>query len=66
MNGMRLPTTMPLKMNTLADKRSRITNFNQAVDTYNTWASNSNRHAIVTEEIISNRIDTERLIYVNK
>jgi hypothetical protein len=53
-------------MNTLADKRSRITNFNQAVDTYNTWASNSNRHAIVTEEIISNRIDTERLIYVNK
>tara|TARA_R110002153_G_scaffold35369_3_gene105238 strand:- start:2480 stop:3472 length:993 start_codon:yes stop_codon:yes gene_type:complete len=66
MNGMRLPTTMPLKMNTLADKRSRITNFNQAVDTYNTWASNGNRHAIVTEEIISNKIDTERLIYVNK
>jgi len=65
-NSMRLPTTMPLKMNTLADKRSRTTNFNQAVDTYNKWASAGNRHAIVTEEIISDKIDTERLIYVDK
>lgn len=62
----RLPSTMPMKMNTISDKRSRITNFNQAVETYNNWALKGNKHAIVTEEIISNKIITEKQIYVNK
>ena len=63
---LRLPSTMPIKMNTMANKRSRVTNFDQAVETYNNWALKGNRHAIVTEEIISDKIDTERQIYVNQ
>ena len=62
----RLPTTMPIKMNTMANKRSRVTNFDQAVETYNDWALKGNRHAIVTEEIIRNKIDTEKQIYVDQ
>ncbi len=62
----RLPTTMPIKMNTMANKRSRVTNFDQAVKTYNDWALKGNRHAIVTEEIIRNKIDTEKQIYVDR
>ena len=61
----RLPTTMPLKMNTMANKRSRVTNFDQAVETYNSWALKGNRHAIVTEEIIKNKVDTEKQIYAD-
>ena len=62
----RLPTPMPIKMNTMANKRSRVTNFDQAVKTYNDWALKGNRHAIVTEEIIRNKIDTEKQIYVDQ
>ena len=62
----RLPNTMPIKMNTMANKRSRVTNFDQAVKTYNDWALKGNRHAIVTEEIIKNKIDTEKQIYVDQ
>ena len=62
----RLPTSMPIKMNTMADKRSRVTNFDQAVAVYNTWASKGNRHQAVTEETIRNRIDTENKIYADK
>jgi len=65
-NTKRLPTPMPLKMTTMANKRSRVTNFDQAVETYNTWALKGNRHAIVTEETIKNKIDTEKEIYANK
>lgn len=64
--SLRLPDTMPIKMNTMSDKRSRITNFNQAVETYNNWALKGNKYAIVTEETISNKIHTEKQIYVGK
>jgi hypothetical protein len=63
---LRLPSTMPIKMNTMANKRSRVTNFDQAVETYNNWALKGNRHAIVTEETIINKIDTEKQIYVDR
>ena len=62
----RLVTRIPIKMNTMADKRSRVTNFNQAVDVYNSWASKGNRHEVVTEETIRNKIDTENQIYADK
>lgn len=64
--SLRLPSSMPIKMNTMANKRSRVTNFDQAVKTYNDWALKGNRHAIVTEEIIRNKIDTEKQIYVDQ
>ena len=63
---LRLPGTIPIKMNTMANKRSRVTNFDQAVETYNNWALKGNRHAIVTEEIISNKIATEKQIYADQ
>lgn len=62
----RLPTRMPIKMNTMANKRSRTTNFDQAVERFNKWALRGNRHAVITEEIISNKMQTEKQIYVNK
>jgi len=64
--NLRLPSTMPIKMNTMANKRSRVTNFDQAVETYNSWALKGNRHAIVTEETIKNKIDTEKQIYAGQ
>jgi len=63
--SLRLPSSMPIKMNTMANKRSRVTNFDQAVETYNNWAIKGNRHTIVTEETISNKIDTEKQIYAD-
>jgi hypothetical protein len=62
----RLCSTMPIKMNTMANKRSRVTNFDQAVETYNNWALKGNRYAIVTEETIINKIDTEKKIYADQ
>lgn len=62
----RLPTPMPLKMNTMSDKKKRVTNFTDAVDVYNTWASKGNRHAIVTEEIIKNKVNKEKQIYADQ
>jgi hypothetical protein len=64
--SLRLPSLMPIKMNTMANKRSRVTNFDQAVETYNNWALKGNRHTIVTEETISNKIDTEKQIYADR
>ena len=63
---LRLPTTLPIKMNTMANKRSRVTNFDQAVETYNNWALKGNTHAIITEKTIINKIDTEKQIYADK
>ena len=64
--SLRLPSSMPIKMNTMANKRSRVTNFDQAVETYNNWALKGNRHTIVTEETISNKIDIEKQIYADR
>jgi predicted DNA-binding protein len=63
---LRLPTTMPIKMNTMADKRSRVTNFDQALEIYNTWASVGNRHPEITTECIDKKIISEEKIYVDK
>ena len=57
---------MPLKMTTMSDKQKRVTNFSNAVDVFNTWALKGNRHAIVTEETIRNKVDTEKQIYADK
>ena len=62
----RMPTTMPLKMNTMLDKQKRITNFFDAVDVYNRWASTSNRHAEINEEHLVDTIAKELAIYADK
>jgi len=62
----RLPTLMPLKMNTMKDKQKSVTNFTDAVDVFNSWASKGNRHSMVTEDKIQHRILEERQIYVDR
>lgn len=58
-----LVNTIPVKMNTLQDKQNRITNFDDAVDMYNTWATGTNGHPQLTQQIIKNRILEEDIIY---
>jgi len=58
-----LVNTIPVKMNTLQDKQNRITNFDDAVDMYNTWATGTNDHPQLTQQIIKNRILEEDIIY---
>ncbi len=62
----RMPTTMPLKMNTMLDKQKRVTNFFDAVDVYNRWASTGNRHAEINEEHLVDTIANELAIYADK
>ena len=62
----RMPTTMPLKMNTMIDKQKRVTNFFDAVDVYNTWASKGNRHQPLTEDGLVDTIAKEQSIYADK
>lgn len=59
----KLPSSLPIKMNTLQDKQKRVTNFDDAVDMYNTWAIGTNGHPQLTQQIIKNRISEEDIIY---
>jgi len=61
----RLPTTIPIKMNTLSDKISNVKNFDQAVSVYNKWTNNSNRHTKVTNESLAIKVKQEDSIYAN-
>ena len=59
----KLPNGIPIKMNTLHDKKKRINNFKDALDTYNDWASKTNTHDVITEKQIQDRIKNENGIY---
>lgn len=61
--NLRLPTVLPLKMNTMADKRSCVINFDRAIETYNIWASKSNRYNEISDQYINNKIFNEQQIY---
>ena len=62
----KLVTGIPVKMNTLQDKKKRIKNFDNAVSVYNKWANATNSHRPVTEEHLTQQISEENTIYVNK
>ena len=62
----RLPSVMPLKMNTMLDKQKRVLNFFDAVDVYNTWASTGNKHQPITEEGLVDTIANELAIYADQ
>ncbi len=49
----------------MRDKQKSVTNFLNAIDVFNSWASKGNRHSIVTEDKIQHRILKERQIYVD-
>ena len=62
----KLVTGIPVKMNTLQDKKKRIKNFDNAVSVYNKWANATNSHRPITEEHLTQQISEENTIYVNK
>jgi len=61
-----MPTGIPIKMNTLEDKKKCVLNFNRALDQYNTWASKGNRHPELSKDDINQKINIERQIYVDR
>ena len=61
----RLLWGVPLKMNTLLDKRNKIENFSECVDRYNEWCKESNYYQRVTTDILEERIERENKFYGN-
>lgn len=59
----KLPTEIPVKMNTMQDKQKRITNFDDAVEVYNSWTTTTNSHIPISHENIAQRISLENKIY---
>jgi len=62
----KLVNGLPVKMNTLQDKKKGIKNFDNAVSVYNKWANATNSHRPITEEYLTQQISDENTIYVNK
>ena len=54
---------MPIKMNTLEDKRKKVINFSSCLDMYNTWAESSNEFPKIWVDDISKKIAKENKIY---
>ena len=65
-NCKQMPSRIPIKSNTMSDKLEKVLNFNKALDKYNTWASKTNRHPVITQEHIAKKITNESRIYVDK
>lgn len=54
---------IPVKMNTLEDKRNKVTNFEEVVSLYNDFAKTKNNYEVLTEEVINQRIAEENKFY---
>ena len=61
----KMPNGIPVKMNTMQDKKKRIINFDDAVDRYNKWTNTTNRHIPISQEDITKNIVQENKIYVD-
>jgi hypothetical protein len=59
----KMPSTIPVKMNTMQDKQKRVVNFDDAVEVYNKWTSTTNSHMPISQEDIAQRVSTESKIY---
>lgn len=62
-NAGRLISTIPHKMNTLADKSKKVQNFNTLIEVYNNWAENRNDVETISLEQIENQIVKENQLY---
>lgn len=62
----KLPNGIPIKMNTMADKKNSIINFEDTRSTYNKWAKNSNQYQTISKESLDKRIAAEKLLYDNQ
>lgn len=59
----KMPTLMPIKMNTMQDKKRRVLNFDDAVEVYNKWTTTTNSYMPISQQDIARIISTERKIY---
>jgi hypothetical protein len=59
----KLPSKIPVKMNTMQDKQKRVINFDEAVEVYNKWTTTTNSHIPISHEDIARIISTESKIY---
>ena len=59
----KLPTTIPVKMNTMQDKQKCVINFDDAVEVYNKWSTTTNSHMLISQEDIAQRVSAESKIY---
>ena len=59
----KLVNRIPLKMNTLANKKSRILNFDETIDVYNQWAKNTNLYSLIDNATIQELISKEAKRY---
>jgi hypothetical protein len=59
----KMPSNIPVKMNTMQDKQKRVTNFDDTVEVYNKWTSTTNSHMPISSEEITKRIALESKIY---
>lgn len=59
----KLVSRIPLKMNTLANKKSRILNFDETIDVYNQWAKNTNLYSLIDNATIQELISKEAKRY---
>ena len=62
----KLPNGIPIKMNTMADKKKSIVNFEDTRLAYNNWAKNSNQYQTISKQTINERIASENLLYANQ
>lgn len=62
-DNQKMPTVIPIKMNTMQDKQKRVTNFNDAVEVYNKWTTTTNTHMPISHVDIAQKIATESKIY---
>jgi len=58
-----LVTGIPIKLQTLAEKKMIVKNFNELVDIYNEWANNNNFSLINNEEIVDNAMNELKIWY---
>jgi len=60
----KMPNGIPIKMNTMADKKKTISNFEDLLNNYNSWTTTTNTHTPLSQEDILQSIQTESEIYV--
>ena len=59
----KLPSEIPVKMNTMQDKQKRVVNFDDAVEVYNKWTTTTNKYTAISQDDIAQKISTESKIY---
>ena len=62
-NENKLFSIMPIKSNTLEDKKLRIIKFHETIEIYNLWVKHSNYFSSISQEEITAKISQEKNNY---